>query len=107
MAAARNPGPDLLPLLLLGGLAVYLLLRQRQAMASPSLAQAQANRDAERLRAIGNAATGFFAWLGGRDDGNHSSARPTEAALDQVVDAARVWQDTYGELAGADGDPYY
>lgn len=105
MATARSPGPDLLPVLLLAGLAVWLLTRQRQAMAAPAAQQAGASRDA-RIAAIGQAASGFFNWLGGNSGGNHSSATPTPAALDQIVDAANAWQATYGEAAGVDGDPY-
>lgn len=106
MATARSPGPDLLPVLLLAGLAVWLVTRQRPAMAAAATQQATANRDAARLAAIGQAASGFFGWLTGGSNGNHSNATPTPAALDQIVDAANVWTATYGEAAGVDGDPY-
>lgn len=106
MAAARSPGPDLLPVLLLAGLAVWLLTRTRTAAANTQAtvgAQLAAARDAARYSAIGQAAAGLFAWLGNPAPTNGT---PTPAALDQIVNAAEVWQKTYGEAAGEDGDPY-
>lgn len=99
---------SLVPVLLLAGLAVFLLYRRQQVggVTGAQVASVRATTT-DKINAIGNALGGFFTYLGGAtNDGNHSSAKPSEAALDQVIEAAKAWQSAYGGVTGADGDPY-
>lgn len=105
MASKSDP---LVPVLLLAGLAAFLLYRRGQPITVPQASAIRASAT-DKVNAIGSAIGGFFSYLGGAtsNDGNHSSARPSDAALDQVIEAARVWQSAYGGAAGVDGDPYW
>lgn len=100
---------SLVPVLLLGGLAVFLMHQRGMLGGATGKAPAAAIRASatEKINAIGSALGGFFTYLGGAtNDGNHSSARPSDAALDQVIEAAKAWDKAYGGVTGADGDPY-
>lgn len=101
---------SLVPVLLLGGLAIFLMYQRGMlgGVTGPAPTAAQIRTGAtDKINAVGNALGSLFTYLGGvTNDGNHSSARPTEAALDQVIEAAKEWQRAYGGIAGADGDPY-
>lgn len=97
---------SLVPVLLLAGLAAFLLYRRGQPLTMPQAGAIRASAT-DKVNAIGNALGGFFTYLGGvTNDGNHSSAKPTEAALNGVIDAANAWQKAYGGVTGEDGDPY-
>lgn len=103
---------SLLPVLLLAGLAGYLMYQRGMLgtlKRAPATSGASRNSaSADKIRAVGTAISGFISSLGGvtGGDGNWSSDRPSDAALDQVVSAAQAWQQAYGGITGADGDPY-
>lgn len=101
---------DLVPILLLGGLVAFLLYRRQQVGGVTAASAARAQADTAKIKAVGTAIRDVFTSIVGgvtANDGNYSSARPTEAALDQVVQAAKDWTAAYGGITGSSGDPYY
>lgn len=101
---------DLVPILLLVGLAGFLLYRRQQVGGVTATTTARAQADTDKIKAVGSAIRDVFTSIVGGatgNDGSYSSGRPTEAALDQVVQAARDWTAAYGGVAGNDGDPYW
>lgn len=98
---------SLIPIVLLAGLAAFLLYQRQQVGAVTAVTKARAQGDTDKITAVGTAIKGFINSLGAvTNDGNWSSSKPSEAALDQVVEAAKAWDKAYGSVAGTDGDPY-
>lgn len=98
---------SIIPILVLAGLAAFLLY-QRSQPASAAQTAAAGRAATDKINAVGSAIKGFVTALGGvtGNDGSWSSDKPSQAALDQVIDAAKAWDKAYGGITGADGDPY-
>lgn len=110
MAKSNN---NVLPVILLGGLALLLLAGRPKTGGVTGAAKQAANTAATAGKSTVNALDQIVAtamrYIGGLtsgSDGNPSSAPPTAAELDQVVSAAKAWQAAYGAAAGVTGDPY-
>lgn len=102
---------SLIPVLLLAGLAAFLLYQRNLVggVTSTAATKAKAQASTDKINAVGNAIKGVFTSIVGgitSNDGNWSNAKPSEAALDQVIEAAKAWDKAYGGVTGTTGDPY-
>lgn len=98
---------SLVPILLLAGLAAFLLYSRTQTATTKAATAARSQSNADKITAVGNAVKGFIDYLGGAtaSDGNYSSAKPTQAALDQIIQAGKDWTAAYGAATDSGGDP--